>query len=74
MNSMYLRGLAILAGALGRPEVAAAFNALAAAADAGSNIDSHMREVAEKLEAGVEPDWSDVSARIAAETDEFLSR
>ena len=41
---------------------------------AGRNMDAHMRQVADALEADTPLDWDDLGSRLDAETAEFLGR
>lgn len=51
-----------------------ALTKLSHAKNSGVYIDSHMQTIADDLKAGVEPNWSDLEARIDSEVSEFLSR
>lgn len=58
----------------GDNEIADAIDRLLLARQAGMNIDAHMQRVADKLNADEPMPWPDITQRIIAETDEFLSR
>lgn len=59
---------------LGQSKAAEGLRTIAAAIDAGGEIDAHMALVAEKLQSGQLPndaDWDDVMARIKSASDEL---
>lgn len=66
-----LRAAALALALAGQTKASDTLYALADAADAGRNIDAHMAEVAEKLKTRsiTDDDWSDVAARINADSD-----
>lgn len=70
-----MRAAALALIATGQVEAGNALIALAAAAEAGRNIDAHMATVAEKLKSGTSTpaDWLDVTSRISAESDRLQS-
>ena len=68
-----LRGVSTVMDLQGRSEVGNAIRALLAAHQAGRNVDAHMQEIADQLDAGLDlAPWDDISARIQAETKDFL--
>lgn len=69
-----LRGTSLALELAGRPQAGNALNALANAAQAGVNIEAHMKTVADKLadRSATELDFEDVELRIREETDAIL--
>jgi hypothetical protein len=65
-----LRAAALALVLTGQSRAGNALYALADAADAGANIDAHMAEVAAKLKdrSATDADWTDVAARIEADS------
>ena len=64
-----LRSLALLFGLQGRQTESNTLAAIASAIESGRNVDSHMASVAEALKQGAAADWTDVLARIEADSD-----
>lgn len=69
-----LRGVALVLSLQGQEKVANTFYKLAAAAELGLNVDSHMEIVAQQLERQELASWDDINARVDKEVEEFLSR
>jgi hypothetical protein len=67
-----LRSVGTLFGMQGRNDVQLGINAALDAVAAGKNVDAYLQEIADALEAGVEPDWDDLTLRINSEVDAFL--
>jgi hypothetical protein len=65
---MILRSVSLLASLQGQPKLAQSLNVIADAADAGQDVDDHLKAVAEALAAGKEPDFDDIRTRIEAES------
>lgn len=59
-----LRFISQLLAGQGRTRDADGVTKLADAAQAGKNVDDHMKEVAAKLQAGEHIDWDDLELRI----------
>jgi len=74
MNTLTIALIALRAAALalqlqGQRDAADTLLLLANSAEAGKNVDEHMREVAAKLTSGEPIDWADVRARAQAASD-----
>ncbi len=68
-----LRSVGTLFALQGRPEVSTTINSVLTAYNAGKNVDKHLADIADALEAGDDlATWDDITARIDAEVDEFL--
>jgi hypothetical protein len=63
-----------LLGLQGKTREQGILNKIMAGYRAGRNVDAHMREVADTLEAGGKIDWDALEAKLDAETAEFLAR
>jgi len=70
-----LRAAALALGLMGQTRASNALYTVADAAEAGANVDAHMALVAEKLKSRdiTTADWSDVEARIAADSERLQS-
>lgn len=67
MALIAIRGLATLFGLQGNGPAAAALNKVAAAIEAGKNVDAHLQLVADAMKAGAPNDWTAVVSRIDAD-------
>ena len=68
-----LLALRTLGSVTGNVALSNGIGQLMAAYDAGKDIDEHMQEIADKLEAGDDLDnWDDIMERIDAEVEDFL--
>lgn len=65
-----LRAAALALTLTGQSRAAGALYALADGAEKGANIDAHMADVAAKLKdrSATDADWTDVAARIEADS------
>lgn len=68
MATTILRSVGLLASLQGQAKLAQSLGVIADAADAGQDVDDHLRTVAEALSAGKEPDFDDIRSRIEAES------
>lgn len=68
-----LRSVGTLFALQGRPEVGSTINSVLEAYSAGKNVDKHLADIADALEAGADlATWDDITSRIDAEVDAFL--
>lgn len=68
-----LRSLALLFAGQGNAAASNGLNLAASAIEKGINVDAEMKEVNDRMAAGVPPDWQDLTDRINAAGDRIQS-